>query len=196
MTEQKKNTTPNFKNRTIILDGEISEASARKVCEQIIAINYFDAECEYNNKDYVRNPINLIVNSFGGTVYDGNLIIGVIRTSDTPVDTYCFGKAMSAGLAIFISGRNRFAGELATFMYHDASVGIINSIDGLINPVNHFTKLRNMCDQFILENTKMPKHIMDKKKEIKEDWYFFAEEAVAWGVADEIINFTTNALQD
>jgi len=177
------------KKRDFILDGKVGEDTIRKISEAIIDINRYDEEQEVKNSDYVRKPIELIINTYGGSLYDANLMIGVIETSKTPVHTYCHGKAMSAGFYIFASGHKRFATPLATFMYHDGSVGMHDTIHGLKYNLEHYTKLRDRYDNYMLQVTNLPKHIMDEKKRIKEDWYMFADEALIYGLVDEIIPF-------
>src|SRR5690606_12507165 len=125
------------KKRDFILDGKVGEDTIRKISEAIIDINRYDEEQEVKNSDYVRKPIELIINTYGGSLYDANLMIGVIETSKTPVHTYCHGKAMSAGFYIFASGHKRFATPLATFMYHDGSVGMHDTIHGLKYNLEH-----------------------------------------------------------
>lgn len=188
---QENNTTNNNsrKKRDFILDGIVAEDTVRKIAEQIIDINRHDDEQEEKDSNYVRSPINLITNTYGGSIYDANLLIGVIETSKTPVHTHCYGKAMSAGLYIFASGHKRFATPLATFMYHDGSVGMHDTIHGLQHNLEHSTRLRDRYDNYIVSQTRLPKHIMDEKKRIKEDWYIFAEEALGYGLVDEIIPF-------
>lgn len=188
-SQNKDNTKTSSKKRDFILDGKVSEETIRKITEQIIEINCFDEEQEEKDVNYVRKPINLIINTYGGSLYDANLMIGVIETSKTPVHTYCHGKAMSAGLYIFASGHKRFATILATFMYHDGAVGMHDTIHGLQYNLKHQTELRDRYDNYIVSMTNLPKHIMDEKKRIKEDWYMFAEEALGYGLVDEIIPF-------
>jgi ATP-dependent Clp protease, protease subunit len=180
MSEQKNNQT---NKRNFILDGKVDEESIRNIVEKIIDINLED---EGNREP---KPINIIINTYGGSLYEANLMIGVIETSRTPIHTYCYGKAMSAGFYIFSAGHKRFATPLATFMYHDASVGIHNSIEGLKKDIEWQERLRNQYDAYMLSVTNLPKHIMDYKKERQQDWYLTAEEAFGYGLVDEIISF-------
>lgn len=177
------------KKRDFILDGKVNEETVRKVSEAIIDINRYDEEQALKTVDYIRKPINLIINTYGGSLYDANMLIGVIETSKTPVHTYCYGKAMSAGFYIYASGHKRFATILATFMYHDGSVGLHNTIEGLKEDLQHMINLRDNYDNYILSRTNIPKQIIDEKKRVKEDLYLFAEQAKTYGLVDEIIPF-------
>ncbi|AYP68301.1 ATP-dependent protease [Bacillus phage vB_BcoS-136] len=190
MSENQNNqqSSTNSKKRDFILDGKVGEESVRKIAESIIEINRED-EKNRHKFDFTEQPINLIINTYGGSLYDANMLIGVIESSKTPVHTYCHGKAMSAGFYIFSAGHRRFATLLATFMYHDASVGMHNTIEGLKLDLSWLEKLRDQYDAYMLSVTNLPKHIMDEKKRLKEDWYLTAQEAHGYGLVDEIIYF-------
>jgi len=182
----------NNKKRDFILDGKVGEDTVRKIVENIIEINRHDEEHIEKDSAYVVKPINIIINTYGGSLYDANMLIGVIETSKTPVHTYCFGKAMSAGFYIFSSGHKRFATRLATFMYHDASVGLHNTIEGLYHDLKHLENLRDMYDEYILSRTNIPKRVLDQSKMVKNDLYMFADEAHKYGLVDEILPFRKN----
>ena len=185
--EDNKKEVKNTKKRTFILDGEINESTARNILESIIEINDFDEEQKESNSDYLPKPIKIIVNTYDGVLYDANLIVSVIESSVTPIYTYCYGKAMSAGFFIFSAGHKRFATPLVTFMYHDASCIFRNTLEGVKTNLESQLKLRDRCDDYILRNTKLPKHIMDETKKLKDDWYLTANEAFGYGLVDELI---------
>lgn len=192
MSEENNSNNSNNSNNTkreFILDGIIGEENIHKLVEEIIKINRYDAEQKEKDENYIVNPFKLIINTVGGSLYDANFAIGVIESSQTPIHTYCYGKAMSAGFYIFASGHMRFATSLATFMYHDGTVGIHNTIEGLENDLQHMVKLRDNYDMYILSRTKLPKYKMDETKKCKKEWYMFAREAKEYGLVDEIIEF-------
>jgi ATP-dependent Clp protease, protease subunit len=189
MSNNNNNNNNNGKKRDFFLDGSVTEDTTRKIAESIIAINRYDDEQSALDSDYKRLPISLIVNTYGGNLYDANMLVGVIEISTTPVHTYNFGKAMSAGFLIFASGHTRFAHELATFMYHDASVGLHDSIEGLKESLKHYENLRDAMDKYLLCNSNLPKHIMDEHKKLKENWYISARDAHGYGLVDIVIPF-------
>jgi ATP-dependent Clp protease, protease subunit len=193
MSEQKNNNNNNnncnktSKKRDFILDGTINESTSRTIAEKILDINNYDREKELKNDNYVAEPIKIYINSYGGVIYDANFIVGAIENSATPVHTYCHGKAMSAGFLIFISGHHRIASSFATFMYHDASVGMNDTIEALKISLEHYQDLRDLMDEYIIERTNLPRRLMDEHKRVKENLYLFAQEAKVYGIVDEII---------
>ena len=109
--------------RTIYLNTGVSSEAVTEGVIAIMKINAYDDEQEAKLKDYVRQPIKVVVDSYGGIVYDGMAMISAISTSKTPVHGYCYSKAMSMGFLIYISTHKRFAGKYATFMSHQLSGG-------------------------------------------------------------------------
>ena len=178
-----------YKNRDLILDGVVNESSIRKLVEDILEINKHDRKEKQKNQEYTAKPINIIVNTAGGNLYDANLAVGIIETSETPVHTYCHSKAMSGGFLIYSAGHKRFATPLATFMYHDGAIGLHDKIENLKVDLDWYAQLRDQMDEYLLSVTNLPKHIMDMKKRLKEDWYLTAQEAFGYGLVDEIIPF-------
>lgn len=173
--------------RDFILNENVTESSVKDIVTGILAVNKHDNEKKGKDSNYVPEPITLVVNSFGGTVYDGLSLVGVIDASDTPVHTYCYGKAMSMGFIIFASGHKRFASALATFMYHQISTMTGGFIQDIKEAIEQSEELQVTYDNYILANTSVPKHLMDKAKSSKENWYIPAQEAFNYGLVDEIL---------
>ncbi|UUV45984.1 ATP-dependent ClpP protease [Bacillus phage vB_BanS-Thrax3] len=173
--------------RDFILNENVAESSVKDIVTGILAVNKHDAKKKKEDPNYVPEPITLVVNSFGGTVYDGFSLVGVIDSSDTPVHTYCYGKAMSMGFIIFASGHKRFASPLAFFMYHQISTMTGGFIQDIKESIEQSEALMTTYDNYILANTNVPKHLMDKAKSSKENWYIPAQEAFNYGLVDEIL---------
>lgn len=186
---QENNSNDNTKKRDFILDGQVNEESTRKLAEKIIEINRFDDEKFEKDISYRPQPIKIIVNTSGGSVYDGNMLVSVMETSKTEIHTYCFGKAMSMGLPIFLAGHKRFASQLAYFMYHDVSFGAYDTVEGVKATLQQSTNLRDMMDLYVITKSNLPKSLMDEHKRLKEDLYITASQALEFGIVDEIVKF-------
>src|SRR6478752_4915211 len=98
-------------DRTIYLFDGINKSSVKMVVEHIMKVNQYDEDRDKKEKDYKRFPIDLIINSNGGSVYDGFGLINVIENSKTPIHTYVYGLAASMSLLIAVSGHKRYAGR-------------------------------------------------------------------------------------
>jgi len=79
-----------------------------------------------NREENDTSPINVIIDSIGGDVYEMFGIIDYIesleKNSNIKVNTICRGKAMSAAAMILASGTGkRLASKRATIMIHEGS---------------------------------------------------------------------------
>lgn len=175
-------------SRTIILCGEVDDNTVYDLMEMICDINEYDDENEDNVRDYERKPIKMIVNSFGGSVYDGFALIGVMENSKTPIHTYCYGSAMSMALLILVSGHKRFGHRLATFMYHEClDSPAYDKLATLKENLEETKRIMKVYDDQLLSKTKLKRKQIEDTKKIKLDWYISPEEALSYKVIDQII---------
>jgi ATP-dependent Clp protease protease subunit len=188
--ERNRNSCFDWENpsRTLILSGEIDDFSVSDAMQVISDINEFDDENEAEIKEYIRKPIKLIINSVGGSVYDGFGLIGVIETSKTPVHTYCYGSSMSMSLLILVSGHKRFAHRLSTLMYHECYDDIpYEKLTTLTENIEETKRIMKVYDDFLIEKTTIKRKQIDDVKKGKLDWYITPADALKYSIIDEII---------
>jgi ATP-dependent Clp protease protease subunit len=173
--------------RTLYLFDTIDKNTVKAVVENIIRINKQDDEIDKREKDYKRLPIEIIINSRGGSIYDGLGLISVIEKSKTAIHTYVYGLAASMGLLVAVSGHKRFSGRLSTFMYHSVSSTMGGKLDHLKNRLDEIQRLQNIYDQYLLTKTKFGIDQLKSSQEQQRDWFMGPEEALELGVIDEII---------
>jgi ATP-dependent protease ClpP protease subunit len=180
MTEEKK-------NRHFLLTGNISESSVESVIKDIREINRHDDEQEKKVVDYEREPITILVSSFGGSAYCGFGLVHEIIHSKTPVHTECNSKAMSMGLPIFLAGKQRKLGEFATLMYHSVSFGIFSDIVEIERELGESNRLQEMYDKVILKYSNVLESQLQEYKDQRKNWYITADVARKLGMADEVV---------
>ena len=174
-------------SRNIVLSSDITASSVADIIESILDINTLDDELEEDLQDYDREPIKLVVNSFGGSVYDGFALIAAIEHSRTPIHGYCYGSAMSMGFIIYISTHVRFAHKTATLMYHEISDMFWGNITNAKQNLKECDRLQKVYDDYVLSRTKLPVDKMNEYKARKEDWYMSAQEAAKYKIIHKII---------
>lgn len=184
--ETKKNEVTK-KKRAFHLSEGVSTVSVKSIMQGIIEVNDYDKEQEEKNPDYIREPIILIVDSYGGSIYDGFGLMSVIDSSLTPVHGYCYSKAMSMGFAIFCVCHKRFAHRMATLMYHDGGTTLKDTITGIQQSLNQSKRIVARSDEYIVLYTNITQEELDEAKRLKEDWYLFGDEAMELGIVDELI---------
>ena len=167
-------------SRTITL-GEINSELTNDIIQLIYDINDEDI-----GKTQVE-PIKLIINSFGGEVYSGLALIGIIDNSSTPIYTICHGSAMSMALIVYAAGHKRYTSKNATFMYHEATYPIEGKVAHHKQELKEVERIDNICDNYLLSKTSFTKKQFNDVKNKQEEWYFDVNTAKKYGLVDEIL---------
>ena len=175
------------KNRYFYLGEDVSSSSVKDIIKEIREINRHDDEQDKKVVDYEREPIEIIVSTYGGSVYDGFGLVDAITLSKTPVHTVCVGKAMSMGFIILAAGHKRFITPMATPMYHEISTGAWGELEKIKRTTEEAERLQKIYDDFILKKTNILQEKLDSVKERCADWFMTADEAKKLGVVDEIL---------
>ena len=144
-----------------------------------------------NRADGDTSPINVVIDSPGGDVYEMFGIIDYIesleRNSDIKVNTICRGKAMSAAAMILACGTGkRLASKRATVMIHEGSSMQAGKTSDVKAAQKYNAHLEDMANTILGEKT-----IKDKKfwsEQTKTDLYLSAKDAQKLGVIDGIIH--------
>lgn len=180
--EKKEDKNQEFISRVVSL-GYIDDESANEVIKTIYEINLIDAEIEPEQ----RLPINLIINSPGGEVYDGFAIVDAILYSSTPVQATVLGRAMSMALVIASVCHLRVSGVNSRFMYHEGNYGVEGSGRIHKNELVEYNLMEKKYDDILIENSSITQEKIDSIKGEAKEWYFSAQEAKQLGIIDVII---------
>jgi len=173
-------------SRKIIISEQITDNLAGEIVSIITAINDYDEQMSVINT-YEPKPIEMFINSGGGSATAGNAIIGAMEMSDTPIITYGLGVVASMALAIFISGDVRIAHRFCRFMYHSVAYGNEGHIKDHEDGIKEANILQEMYDSIFLDKTKINAEHMAKIRKEKRDFFFSGKKAVLLGVADDIM---------
>lgn len=182
--EGKREVFSSTNKRLFYLFGDINSQNCADIAFDILAINMGDNECEENEKNFVRKPIHLYINSTGGSVYDMWMLVDTIAASDTPVYTYCTGYAMSAAFTLFLSGHKRFVSSHATLMYHQIYCWKSGKYQDLVDDREHLDELNSQIENYVIERTSLTEKTLLNIRERKRDTYFNAKEAIKQGIAE------------
>tara|TARA_B100000963_G_scaffold359405_1_gene386679 strand:+ start:4157 stop:4726 length:570 start_codon:yes stop_codon:yes gene_type:complete len=179
------------KKRVLFFGKDVDLISIEELSEQIVNINEDDDFLEklypvYGLK-YERKPIKIMIDSYGGYVYQCMGLIGIMENSKTEIYTYVTGAAMSCGFIMLICGHKRFAYKHATPMYHQVSTGFWGKTQDMEESYEETKRLQEKFEKITLEKTKISKSKLKEILKYKQDWYMDAKEAVSVGVVDEII---------
>lgn len=130
-------------------------------------------------------PIVLLLDTNGGRVDMCMAIIDKINSLRCPVHTLGYGKIMSAGALILLSGKKgeRMLSADARVMVHSPrGVTILDHTDTDISLINLYTRKIN---EMLLQHTKLGEEMIEKI--MIGDLYLSASEALSFGIIDKII---------
>ena len=171
-----------YNDRNLII-GDITPELAIAVDSIVRFWNKLDNENNVEIKD--RQPIKLYIHSPGGYLTSAFSIIDTIKLSTTPIYTIAIGDVYSGGFFIFLAGDLKFTYPHASFLYHEGAT----TTGGDANKFRNFAKFYEVqleqLKQIVLKNSNITEE--EYEKHIKDDWWLTAEEAVSFGIADEIL---------
>lgn len=165
---------------SVLLFGEIMDGTLYDLITRIRAIIHMRED------DKKNDPINLVINSTGGSVYEALGIIDYIQSLDVRVNTIVRGCAMSAAALILCAGTGvRAASKNSTIMFHEMSSDIYGKSSDMKANVQHMEKLEDILLDIMYTNSK--KDVEWWKTTTIKDFYITPVEALELGVIDTII---------
>ncbi len=164
-----------LEQRKVFLWGAVHDESAEKIVNRLLFLE----------SEKPGEPITLFVNSPGGSVTSGLVIIDVMKMISSPVNTVCMGLAASMGAMILSFGKKKSIFENGRVMIHQPS---ISSISGQASDMeitaNQILKTREMLAEMLAANCKQP--IEKIRKDFDRDYWMDAKESKEYGIVDEI----------
>lgn len=168
--------------RVYWLEGEVCDDTL-EIAKTIMRHNIDDARAGIAIEN--RVPIRIFIDTNGGDVQVMWTLVNTIKLSKTPVYTIAFCNALSAGAHILAAGHKRYAFPGATILVHSGGVHYSGTIEQVESAKKFFDGLGKRTEDLLVADTKIqPK---DLKKKGSHDWYMTAEEALAYGMIDKII---------
>jgi ATP-dependent Clp protease protease subunit len=164
-------------NRIVFLIGEINQASAARVMMQML----------YLENQKRGQEINLYVNSPGGAVDDTLAVYDTMRFMTSPVSTYCLGRAYSGAAVLLTAGAKgrRYILPHAKVMIHQPWGGVTGQTEDIRIQAEQIIKMKAELNKIISKHTGQP--VENIQRDSERDKYFTAEEAVKYGLVDEVL---------
>ena len=170
-----------IEQRIFYLNKDVAENVLYEITSFIIKINAQDAGIPVEE----RAPIKIVINSYGGSVFDGLGLIDAIQASETPVISVVIGYACSMAFVIAISCDYRVATKNAVYLNHDGQTGLLDSSSKVRDAVKFYDRLDERINRLIASKSKLTvKELSDTRR---EETYMFADEAKDLGLVDSII---------
>ena len=132
-----------------------------------------------------EEPIKIVLNSPGGDVYQGLAIYDAIKRSPCHVEILATGQCMSAASIILQAADKRTLSKHCIVMVHDGQDEVAGSPNDTLNWAKFGQHINKMMYNIYAEGSGKPSSYWQKK--CQKDYILTAEQAVAEGLADEII---------
>lgn len=175
-TEKEEDDDKDLTRRRVFLFGRLENEVALPVIKRLLRLNDKDP----------KTPIDLIINSAGGNGYNADAIIATIHSLTAPVNTICFGHALSGACEILASGTGmRKAYEFATLMFHQTLWEADGDITNLEIQARQGLKFRDAQIDLLARCSGQDKKVI--RQDIERDHYMTAKEALDYGIIDEIV---------
>jgi ATP-dependent Clp protease protease subunit len=165
-----------LKDRIVFITGPIDDGMANTVVAQLL----------YLEMDNPNADISLYINSPGGSVTAGMAIYDTMQYIKAPVRTVCVGMAASMGAFLLMAGEKgkRMALPNSEVMIHQPSGGAQGQATDVTIRANWLLRTKEKMNRMMAEMT--GKDIEQIAKDVERDYFMTAEEALEYGIVDEI----------
>jgi len=163
--------------RIIFLGTPIDDQIANLIVAQLLHLESEDPE-----KD-----ISVYINSPGGDVYSGLAIYDTMQFIKPDVTTICFGIAMSMGSLLLTGGAKgkRLALPNSRVLIHQPSAGFEGESTDIEIHAREILEMRKRIEEIYSLHTGQPAERI--QADIERDRFFKADEAVEYGLVDQVI---------
>ena len=167
-----------FEDRIIFLGTPITDDIANAVMAQLLCLQSMDAE----------RQISIYLNSPGGSFTALTAIYDTMRYIKPDVQTVCLGQAASAAAVLLAAGTKgkRLALPNSRILIHQpATEGGYGQSSDLEIQAKEILRIRSLMENMLAADTGQP--VEQVTKDIERDKYLTAEQAVEYGIVDDIL---------
>ncbi len=167
-----------LKDRIVMLDTDVNEHSASILVAQFLFLE------SQGNED-----IQFYINSPGGVITAGMAIYDTMQFIKPDVSTIVMGQACSMGSFLAQAGTpgKRYMLPYARHMIHQPSGGARGMQSDIEIQYKEITKMKQILTQLYVEHNTAGKTYEDFERDMDRDTFMSAQEALAYGLCDEIV---------
>ena len=168
-----------LKDRIIFIGTPIDDYVANAVIAQMLLLQMEDP----------KKDIQLYINSPGGSVTDGMAIYDTMRFLTCEIKTYCMGQAASMATVLVAAGTpgKRYALPHSRMMIHQPKGGVSGQTADISIAAREILRWRKVIDGILAEHTHQSLEKIEKDSD--RDYYMTAQEALDYGIIDQILKF-------
>jgi ATP-dependent Clp protease protease subunit len=164
-------------DRIIMLSDEVNDVTASLVVAQLLYLEGQDPD----------KPIELYINSPGGSITSGMAIYDTMNFIKCDVSTICIGMAASMASFLLAAGTKgkRMALPNSEVMIHQPMGGAQGQASDVKIHAEHILFIRDRMNKLMAEMTGQPLETIQRDTE--RDNFMTAEDAMKYGLIDKII---------
>jgi ATP-dependent Clp protease protease subunit len=168
-----------LKERIVFLNGEVNDAVSNAICAQFLFLEAEDPDAD----------INFYINSPGGTVTSGMAMYDTMQYIKPDVSTIVMGQAASMGSLLAQAGAKgkRFLLPNARTMIHQPLGGASGQASDIEIRAREIIRIKEELTNIYVKHNAKGKTYDQFEAAMDRDNFMNASEALAWGLADEII---------
>ncbi len=166
-----------LKERIVFLGTAIDDVVANLIIAQLLFL-----ESEDSTKD-----IFLYVNSPGGLITSGLAIYDTMQYVKPPIATICIGQAASMGAVLLAGGAKgkRYALPHATVLIHQPLGGAQGQATDIDIHAREILRLREVINNIFTRHTGQDMERI--RQDTERDYFMTAEQALKYGIIDQIV---------
>ena len=166
-----------LKERIVFVGSAINDQVANVVVAQLLYLSQVDPE----------KPIQMYINSPGGSIYAGLAILDTMQMIPNSISTVAVGVTASFGTVLLAGGTKgqRYALPHATIHLHQLLVGTEGQASDIEIMAREILRLKNELNKFFAEVTGQPMEVI--QRDTDRDFYMSPQQAKDYGVVDEIL---------
>tara|TARA_A100001515_G_scaffold113778_1_gene95094 strand:+ start:2137 stop:2874 length:738 start_codon:yes stop_codon:yes gene_type:complete len=179
---------------TFMMYGDVNEERAADIVSALLLLG--DKKRVKKAQDKLPegeelDDITFYLSTYGGSADDMMAIYDMMRLTkeNRDIETIGMGKIMSAGTLILAAGTRgkRKIMKNCRVMIHAVSAGSMGTIHNLVNEMEEIQNIQDAYIAALCAETLLTKRQLKKMLDQKVNVYLTAEEAVEYGLADEVI---------
>jgi len=167
-----------LESRIVLLAEPITSELAEDVVAKLLLL---DGEDE-------KAPIDIYINSPGGSVDAGFAIYDMARFVSAPVRCICTGLTASAAVVVLLAApkKRRLSLPNARFLMHQPSGGVRGSAADFKIEADEILKIHERINRLISEETGQP--IEKVREDTRRNYWMDASEAVKYGLVSKVVD--------
>lgn len=170
----------NLMNRKIVINQGINEDLL-----ELAVLPFLEMD-----NDGTGEPIEIILSTAGGNVYDGYTLISALENAKSPVIIRIMSMAASMGILIAMAGKNN---PNVKTVCHPFSVGLIHSGSQCMEGTTHALKdtfdfsqkYDKRIKEYIISHSNIDEELYDRIE--RKEYWIDSSEMLELGIVDEII---------